>query len=115
MRPSRPDHAPATTKYQRRKTDAVDPGLGGRYFRYANPRRSVFPTPYPEEELRAVSVPTLLLVGDKEQTFDPRRALANATRLVPGLQAELLSGAGHLLAIDKAQQVNQRMLQFLGS
>jgi pimeloyl-ACP methyl ester carboxylesterase len=87
--------------------------LGGRYFRYANPRRSVFPTPYPDEELAAVSVPILLLVGDKEQTFNPRRALANATRLVPDLQAELLAGAGHLLAMDKAQQVTQRMLQFL--
>jgi pimeloyl-ACP methyl ester carboxylesterase len=89
--------------------------LGGRYFRYANPRRSVFPTPYTDEELAAVSVPTLLLVGDKEQTFDPRRALANAARLMPDLQTELLPGAGHLLAMDKAQQVNQRMLQFLGS
>jgi pimeloyl-ACP methyl ester carboxylesterase len=89
--------------------------LGGRFFRYANPRRSVFPRPYADEELAAVSVPTLLLVGDKEQTFNPRRALANATRLVPDVQAELLAGAGHLLAMDKAQQVNQRMLQFLGS
>ena len=89
--------------------------IGGRYFRYANPRRSVFPRPYADEELAAVSVPTLLLVGDREQTFDPRRALANATRLVPEVQAELLSGAGHLLAMDKAQQVNQRILQFLSS
>jgi pimeloyl-ACP methyl ester carboxylesterase len=88
--------------------------LGGRYFRYANPRRSVFPRPYPEEELRAVLVPTLLLVGDKEQTFDPRHALATAARLVPGIQTELLAGAGHLLAMDSAQQVNERMLQFLG-
>jgi len=89
--------------------------LGGRFFRYANPRRSVFPTPYPEEELAAVSVPTLLLVGDREQTFDPRRALANATQLVPHIQAEPLPGAGHLLAMDSAQQVNQRMLRFLSS
>jgi pimeloyl-ACP methyl ester carboxylesterase len=89
--------------------------LGGRYFRYANPRRSVFPTPYADGELAAVSVPTLLLVGDKEQTFNPRRALANAARLVPEVQTELLPGAGHLLAMDKAQQVNEQMLQFLGS
>jgi hypothetical protein len=34
---------------------------------------------------------------------------------MPDLQTELLPGAGHLLAMDKAQQVNQRMLQFLGS
>lgn len=89
--------------------------LGGRHFRYANPRRSVFPRPYADEELAAVSVPTLLLVGDREQTFDPRHALANATRLMPEVQAELLAGAGHLLAMDKAQAVNERMLQFLGS
>jgi pimeloyl-ACP methyl ester carboxylesterase len=89
--------------------------LGGRFFRYANPRRSVFPTPYADEELAAVSVPTLLLVGDKEQTFDPRRALANATRLIPRIETELLASAGHLLALDSAQQVNERMLQFLDS
>jgi pimeloyl-ACP methyl ester carboxylesterase len=89
--------------------------LGGRCFRYANPRRSVFPRPYADEELAAVSVPMLLLVGDREQTFDPRRALANATRLVPQIETELLAGAGHLLAMDSAQQVNQRMLRFLGS
>src|SRR5215207_8903320 len=31
MRPSRPAHAPGTTKSQRRKTDAVDPGLSGAF------------------------------------------------------------------------------------
>lgn len=89
--------------------------LGGRYFHYANPRRSVFPTPYLDEELRLVSVPTLLLVGEKEQTFSPRRALTTAARVVPGIQTELLAGAGHLLAMEKAQQVNDRILEFLGS
>jgi pimeloyl-ACP methyl ester carboxylesterase len=54
-------------------------------------------------------------VGDKEQTFDPRRALANATRLIPRIETELLASAGHLLALDSAQQVNERMLQFLDS
>jgi hypothetical protein len=34
--------------------------------------------------------------------------------LLPQMQVELLAGAGHLLAMDSAQQVNERMLQFLG-
>jgi pimeloyl-ACP methyl ester carboxylesterase len=89
--------------------------LGGRYHRAADPRRSVFPAPYSEEELRSVSVPTLILVGDKEQTFDPHRALANAKRLMPDVQTELLHGAGHFLAMDNAQVVNERMRQFLNS
>jgi hypothetical protein len=54
-------------------------------------------------------------VGDKERTFDPQRALANGTRLVPNLKAALLTGGSHLLAMDKAQEVNERMLNFLNS
>jgi pimeloyl-ACP methyl ester carboxylesterase len=89
--------------------------LGGKYHRAPDPRRSVFPAPFPDEELGSVAVPTLVLVGDKEQTFDPHRALANATQVVPDVQTGLLPGAGHFLAMDNAEVVNERILQFLRS
>jgi pimeloyl-ACP methyl ester carboxylesterase len=89
--------------------------LGGKYHRAPDPRRSVFPAPYSDEELRSVAVPTLVLVGDREQTFDPHRALASARRLIPDVQTGLLPGAGHFLAMDNALAVNERMLQFLNS
>lgn len=88
-------------------------GLGVRGFRYANPRKSIFPPPYADEELRALSVPTLLLLGDRERIYDAPKALDRAARLVPGIQTALLPGAGHILAMQLPTIVNQRIADFL--
>jgi pimeloyl-ACP methyl ester carboxylesterase len=89
--------------------------LGVRGFRYANPRKSVFPRPFTDEQLRGVSVPTLLLVGDRERTYDSRKALDRAARLVPAIETELIPGVGHVLAMQQADTIDQRMLRFLRS
>ena len=86
--------------------------LGGRFFRAADPRASVFPSPYGDEELRAVSVPLLLLVGDKESTFDPHKAVGRARQLIAGVEAEVLPGIGHMIAMEAADVVNERMIHF---
>jgi pimeloyl-ACP methyl ester carboxylesterase len=88
--------------------------LGGRYFRAAEPRASVFPRPFDDEELRSISVPVLLLVGDRESTFDPHKALDRARRLLPRVEADVLPGIGHMVAMEAADVVNARMLRFLG-
>jgi pimeloyl-ACP methyl ester carboxylesterase len=69
--------------------------LGGRYFKAADPRASVFPRPYGDEELRSGSVPLLLLVGDRESTFDPHQAVDRARQLIPGVETAVLPGIGH--------------------
>lgn len=88
--------------------------LGGRYFKAADPKASVFPQPYNDEELRSISVPVLLLVGDKESTFDPHRAVDRARQLIPHIETDVLPGIGHMIAMEAADAVNDRTLRFLG-
>lgn len=88
--------------------------LGGRYFRAADPRASVFPRPFDDEELRSISVPVLLLVGDRESTFDPHKAVDRARQLLPRVEADVLPGIGHMVAMEAADVVNAQMLRFLG-
>jgi len=87
--------------------------LGGRYFRAADPRASAFPQPYDDAELRSISVPVLLLVGDRESTFDPHRAVERAQALIPRVEMDVLPGIGHMLAMEAGDVVNARMLAFL--
>ncbi|WP_160142438.1 alpha/beta fold hydrolase [Arthrobacter sp. SLBN-100] len=89
--------------------------LGGRYFKAADPRVSVFPKPFTDEELRTIRTPVLLLVGGRESTFDPHRAISQAQRCIPVVQAQLIPGIGHMIAMEAAEVVNDRVLQFLRS
>jgi pimeloyl-ACP methyl ester carboxylesterase len=87
--------------------------LGGRYFKAADPRVSVFPEPFSDEELRSIQSPVLLLVGERESTFDPRRAIAQAERCIPQVETQLLPGTGHMIAMEASDVVNKTLLHFL--
>lgn len=87
--------------------------LGVRGFRYANPRKSIFPRPFSDEQLGAISVPTLLLIGDRERIYDPHKALGRAARLVPRIETGLVPGGGHILAMQLPDIVGERVLAFL--
>ena len=76
------------------------------------PGNGLFPPVYGDDELRQVKVPVLLLVGDKERVLNPARATERARRLVPGIEAEMVPGAGHALPIDQPSIVNERLLKF---
>lgn len=85
--------------------------LGVKHFRFA--RGGIYPTVFADDELRGLHLPTLLLIGEHEQLSGPHEALDRARRLVPGVQAELIPGAGHMLIMEQADLVNQRVLEFL--
>jgi pimeloyl-ACP methyl ester carboxylesterase len=68
---------------------------------------------FSDAELRELRAPTLLLIGDHEIMYEPRRALERATQLLPNLRAELVPNAGHMLNSDQPAVVDERMLQFL--
>jgi pimeloyl-ACP methyl ester carboxylesterase len=57
-------------------------------------------------------MPVLVLIGDKERVLDPVRAVERARRRVPGVEAEIIPGAGHALPIDQPEIVNARLLEF---
>jgi len=68
---------------------------------------------FKDEELRKISMPTLLLVGEREVAFRPDRTLERARRLIPHIEAELIAGGGHLFPTDQADATNARLLEFL--
>ncbi len=79
-------------------------------FRY----RMFFPRAETDAELRSVQAPTLLLLGEREIIYAPQAALRRAGRLIPKIEAALIPGAGHAVNIDQPEEVNRRMLAFLG-
>jgi pimeloyl-ACP methyl ester carboxylesterase len=87
----------------------MEVGVAG--FRYD--RKGIFPSEIPDDELRAVSCPTLLILGDQERIYDPVSAIDRARRLLPHVETELLSNAGHLPGLQVPERVNDRILEFL--
>jgi pimeloyl-ACP methyl ester carboxylesterase len=83
--------------------------LSYRKYRSRLPRESI-PS---DEQLRSVSIPTLLLLGEKSELHDARRVLARTSSLVPDLEAEIVRGAGHSLPYDQADEVSRRVLRFV--
>lgn len=79
-------------------------------FRY----KMSFPKVNTDDELRQIRASTLLLLGEHEVIYNPRTALRRAMSLIPRLEAEIISGAGHAVNLDQPERVNQRILAFLG-
>jgi pimeloyl-ACP methyl ester carboxylesterase len=86
--------------------------LGARHFRYQTP--PIFPTVFPDEDLRRIAAPTLLLVAAHEVLYTPGRALERARLLIPDLEADVVPGAGHFVSMEQADIVDRRVLEFLG-
>lgn len=87
--------------------------LGGKHFRIPPEVRRVMPTVFSDDELRALEVPVLLLIGEDEVIYDPAKALARAQRLMPNLEGELVPHSGHGMSFTHAPTVDERMLAFL--
>jgi pimeloyl-ACP methyl ester carboxylesterase len=66
-----------------------------------------------KDEWRQLCMPMLLLIGDHEIMYEPGRAIRRARQLIPHIQAEFVTDAGHFQLVDQAEQVNQRTLKFL--
>jgi pimeloyl-ACP methyl ester carboxylesterase len=67
-----------------------------------------------DHELAAVKAPTLLLIGEHEQLYAPS-TLALAQRRMPGLTGAVIADAHHLAALAQPEDVNRRILEFLGA
>jgi len=84
--------------------------LGLQYFRMPP---TVLPLVYQDDEIRSVSAPTLLLIGRQEALYDAAAAVSRAKRLMPAVQAELISHGSHDLPVSLAAAVNQRVVAFI--
>jgi pimeloyl-ACP methyl ester carboxylesterase len=72
---------------------------------------SVFST----RQLRAIRAPTLLLIGEKETLYEPRAMLTLAKARMPQLETALVPAADHIAAMAQPDDVNARILAFLGA
>jgi pimeloyl-ACP methyl ester carboxylesterase len=68
---------------------------------------------FTDEELEQIAMPTLLLIGDHEIMYEPRKTLERAKQLIPNLRVKLVTCAGHMLNSDQPTIVNQCILEFL--
>jgi pimeloyl-ACP methyl ester carboxylesterase len=87
--------------------------LGLKHFRVPLETLRVMPVMFPEEQLRAMRVPTLLLVGEQEVICDPGTAMDRARRLFPDVQAELVPRSSHDMCSSQHRIVDARVLDFL--
>jgi pimeloyl-ACP methyl ester carboxylesterase len=72
----------------------------------------VMPCVFGAEELGALRLPVLMLTGDHDR-LNPPRAIAQARKMIPQLEAGIIPQAGHLLSMEQSGNVDQRVLDFL--
>lgn len=64
-------------------------------------------------QLRAIRAPTLLLIGEQEQLYDPREAVKLAQNRMPALRCAVVPNADHVAAMAQPEDVNGRIVEFL--
>jgi pimeloyl-ACP methyl ester carboxylesterase len=68
----------------------------------------------PEHELRQLTAPALVLLGEHEAVWDPQVLAARARHTLPNLRAaEIIGGAGRGLTASHSEIVTARLLKFL--
>jgi pimeloyl-ACP methyl ester carboxylesterase len=66
-----------------------------------------------DDDLRAITVPTLLLMGGKSEIYRPEEVLARARATMPNLEAAVIPDVGHAMPIDPNAGVGRRVDDFL--
>jgi pimeloyl-ACP methyl ester carboxylesterase len=62
--------------------------------------------------LETLSTPTLVVVGDRDKE-DFQRIAEHVTARVPGARLEVIAGAGHVVGVDRPDELNRLLLEFL--
>jgi len=75
--------------------------------------KHISPSIFADRELRKISTPILLLIGDHEVIYNPQRVIQRASRLVTNLRAEIVLHANHNAEYTNAEVVNEKILKFL--
>jgi pimeloyl-ACP methyl ester carboxylesterase len=92
--------------------------MGSVHFRsdYLSPQNFVYPNIiYTDQELKAVSQPTLLLIGQQDALYNPLAAVKRARQLISTIQAEIVANSGHDMPVSRAEIVDRKVLVFLKS
>jgi pimeloyl-ACP methyl ester carboxylesterase len=74
----------------------------------------VVPRVFSAQDLRTISAPVLLIVGDREVIYLPEQVVAAAKRLMPTIRTEVVAEAHHVAALSQPERVNRLILDFVG-
>jgi 3-oxoadipate enol-lactonase len=74
--------------------------------------QSVWPEPSAETRLVELAVPTLLVVGDRDRP-ELRENVERLARELPDARLETVAGAGHLPGLERPDELNALLLEFL--
>lgn len=85
----------------------------GRHSYRAHRPRSLPPGPFTDDELRSITLPVLLLLGEKSPVHHAPQVLARATELLADLDAEIVPRAGHPLPLSHPDHIATRLNDFL--
>jgi len=67
-----------------------------------------------DEELRKLTAPTMLLMGEHETSFNPYKAIERGLRLLPNvISAEIVPGVGHSMEHKQPGWVISRLIHYL--
>ena len=69
----------------------------------------------PRSVLRQFNVPALLVFGEHEMLYDPYKVAKRAKKIMPGLETDVIEGAGHAAIYDKPDEVNLVVVDYLRS
>jgi pimeloyl-ACP methyl ester carboxylesterase len=102
-------------------TDRVDPTMRLHFIEavalnhkpdYERAARSVFEFSV-QDRLQEIRVPTLVVVGEEERSF-PRAWMEHLATRIPGARLARIAGAAHLCNMERPQEFNRVLLEFLG-
>lgn len=65
------------------------------------------------EDLQKMTIPTLVLYGDKDQIVPPKSSSERAIKLLPNPTVKVYPGASHGLCSTHKDQVNKDLLEFI--
>ena len=67
----------------------------------------------PRSLLKRFDAPALLVFGEHEMLYDPYKVAKRARRVMPGLNTDVIEGAGHAAIYDKPEEVNTVVVDYL--
>jgi pimeloyl-ACP methyl ester carboxylesterase len=73
----------------------------------------VFPAVMTDDQLMQISIPTLLIYGEKEVIYNYSVAIQRAQRCLKNVTVEIITGANHITGPSRPELTNEAILRFL--
>lgn len=70
--------------------------------------------PFSEDELKKITIPVLVLTGDKD-IISSEAGHKKAKKMLSNYKGEVIPNAGHFLTVDQNEIVNKKIIAFLGT